>query len=68
MIAGWFGQVGSEIQTVASGDSQRVISITCRTAPVPPTVAQACTRLAGTRAEDQVAHRVENAGSPEMPT
>ena len=32
----WLGQVGSETQTVASGEAMRISSKACRQAPVPP--------------------------------
>ena len=47
-IAGWFGQVGSDSQTVAPGARMRISSKPCRIAPVPPGVATAATRSRGT--------------------
>ena len=35
-MAGWFGQVGSDIQIVASGAARRISSNSWRIAPVPP--------------------------------
>ena len=61
-IAGWFGQVGSECQTVAPGAARRISSKSWRMAPVPPGVCAPASRSPGTAvAEGEVGHRRDEA-------